>query len=323
MLLNKEPPAMWSIAKKIQYHLNTMGFETGGIDGLFGVKSSSALILLQYYMDKKKVTGKVDNTALNIVKAAVNNKLTYSKVKEYVDQNWRKTPPSIEINNFKKNGHLSVENMVRIPTSSFGDAIAEKSAAISWAMLVKSANEYNKAVSNENMLDIGNFAVAGLYGAYRPYHYQVEAYINYRHGGNPAACPTFTNGGKGIARANRFNANNAIAEAWINRNWNSFIDDGKWNDVPENITRNGGDLEGYGHSDHGWGLAIDFCTGGEKSGRSYDREVRWLERNAGKYGFYPLLDSPKTFPDGSNNYKETWHWSYNFSETLPGVKIWS
>jgi hypothetical protein len=306
----REPPAIWSAAKKIQYYLQIMGFDTGGLDGRFGVKSSSGLILLQYNLGSECVNGRLDDATLSTVINAAENGLTYSKVKHYVDNNWRKRLPSIETNFMKNNGHLSKENMARIPTSTCGDAVAESETAIAWAMLIKHASEFNEKEDMKKKLNLDSFAAAGPYAAYRPYHYQVEAYINYRHGGNPAAYPTFTKDSSNIIRANRYSANNEAAEAWITGNWRNFINDGKWNDVPEQVTSEGGALEGYGHSDHGWGLAIDFCTGGEKSGRSYNKEIRWLEQNAGMFGFRPLLDNPQTFPDGANNYKETWHWSY-------------
>ena len=314
MLLMIKPSEEWSIAKKIQYYLCSMGFDTGGVDGLFGVKSSSSIILLQYYLGSCKVDGMLNNITLNIVKTAADGGLKYAEVKGCVEDKWRRLKPSVETGDLKKNGHLSTANMVRIPTSRYEIALAEKETAIAWAMLVKYVNEYNNIVKTNSRLDVNNFAAAGTYAAYRPYHYQVEAYINYRHGGNPAACPAFTNGAGSVVRANRFNANNKIAEAWISDNWNCFINNGEWNNVPENVTAAGGALEGYGCSDHGWGIAIDFCTGGEKLGRSYDREVRWLEQNAHRFGFFPLLDDPHTFPDGANNYKESWHWSYNDQE---------
>lgn len=307
----KEPPVMWSIAKKIQYYLDVIGFNTGGVDGLFGTKSRSGLILFQYYLNDKNVNLDLDDETLNKVRAAAVGGLTYAKVKAYLEKSWRRRTPTIDTTNKSENGHLSTENMVKIPTVSYEDAVAEKETAFAWAMLVKCAVEYNEMAADNNKLNISNFAAAGSNAAYRSYHYQVEAYVNYRHGGNLAACPTFTKGKKNIVRSNRFNANNAFAEAWIVDNWRNFIEDGKWNDVPEYVTAEGGDMEGYGHSDHGWGLAIDFCTGGEKSGRSYDKEVKWLEQHAGKFGFSPLLGEPPTFSLGSNNYRESWHWSYN------------
>lgn len=305
----KEPPAMWSLAKKLQYYLQAIGFDTGGLDGQFGVRSSSGLILLQYCLDNENVSGRIDDTSLDGVKSAAESGLTYAKVKSYLDNNWRKRLPSVETNFIRNNGHLKTEKLVRISTSVFGNAFIERETAVAWAMLVKYACEFNDNVL-KNKLNLSSFAAAGPYAGYRPYHYQVEAYVNYRHGGNPAAYPTFTKDSQCILRANRYNANNPSAEKWILENWSKFIHDGKWNDVPEQATAEGGALEGYGHSDHGWGLAIDFCTGGEKSGRSSGREACWLEKSAGKFGFKPLLDHPQTFPDGTNYYMETWHWTY-------------
>jgi hypothetical protein len=310
MPFQKEPPAEWSMAKKIQFYLQRIGFDTGGLDGRFGVKSSAGLILLQAFLENEGVSGRLDAAALNMVKTAAEGGLTYTKLKNELDTNWKRRLPAIETNCIKKNGHISPGNLVRVPTSKCEDAFAEREMSVAWAMLVKYAFEYNQSEEAKSRLNLNAFAAAGPYAAYRPYHFQVEAYVNYRHGGNPAAYPTFTKDSGSILRANHYNANNPAAEAWILENWNQFSSDGKWNDVPEQATAAGGALEGYGHSDHGWGLAIDFSTGGEKSGRSSVKEVRWLEKNAGKFGFRPLLDNPPTFPDGANNYLETWHWSY-------------
>lgn len=78
-------------------------------------------------------------------------------------------------------------------------------------------------------------------------------------------------------------------------------------------------------SKHGWGIAIDFNTGdpGGNKGKQYytsgskkgkpiygtgvatTNEVKWLEENAGYYGFQAY------YYDKKNKYfKETWHWDY-------------
>lgn len=123
----KEPPVMWSIAKKIQYYLNAVGFDTGGVNGLFGVKSTSGLILLQYYLNDKNVNGKPDEETFNKVRAAAVRGLTYAKVKVYLEKSWRRKIPTVDTANKSENGHLSTGKMVRIPTASYHiDTLTER-----------------------------------------------------------------------------------------------------------------------------------------------------------------------------------------------------
>lgn len=56
-----------------------------------------------------------------------------------------------------------------------------------------------------------------------------------------------------------------------------------------------------GHSNHGWGLAIDLDTTQAKT-------FRWLCRNAPKYGFY--LQGAKIVNGKPNPEYEPWHWQY-------------
>ncbi len=66
-----------------------------------------------------------------------------------------------------------------------------------------------------------------------------------------------------------------------------------------------------GTSNHGWGLAIDFNLDDAQKGKATSNELKWLEKNARRFGFEPYLDKAKPkFKDGSNNYYETWHWNY-------------
>jgi hypothetical protein len=57
-----------------------------------------------------------------------------------------------------------------------------------------------------------------------------------------------------------------------------------------------------GTSNHGWGLAVDFCGGIERAGSSaYD----WMKANAGRFGwFHPDWAEP----GGSR--PEAWHWEF-------------
>lgn len=57
-----------------------------------------------------------------------------------------------------------------------------------------------------------------------------------------------------------------------------------------------------GSSNHGWGLAVDFCGGVQDSGSAaYD----WMKANAGRFGWYhPEWAEP------SGSKPEAWHWEY-------------
>ena len=266
-----------------------MGFDTGGVDGLFGVKSSASLIMLQYYLDGSNVTGEPDTSSYDSVRNAANSGITYSTVMTYINSNWSCGIPTIQ-KVTTTNGYLSTGNMVRVPTSSYGDAYLEEQAAISWAMMVNGAMQA--------LIDVTKYATMGANSGYRTYHSQIEAYIDYRHGGNIASCPYFAKGRtteEAILPENRStasDANNTYAESWIQTNWSNFTDDGVWNDVPDIATESGGDLFGYGGSNHGWGLAIDMDLTG-----SGTPEHNWLVSNASTYGFVPYT-------------AEYWHWDY-------------
>ena len=59
-----------------------------------------------------------------------------------------------------------------------------------------------------------------------------------------------------------------------------------------------------GHSNHGWGRAIDF-TDGRGLLSCYDREFLWLQRNAHRFGWV----HPAWAHCGSA-LEEAWHWEY-------------
>ncbi|MCR6689422.1 MAG: M15 family metallopeptidase [Cellulomonas sp.] len=61
-----------------------------------------------------------------------------------------------------------------------------------------------------------------------------------------------------------------------------------------------------GKSNHGWGLAVDFCSS-MTSGSRWD----WLQANAATYGF----ENPDWAQPGGSGPYERWHWEY-----LKGVK---
>ncbi|WP_129337509.1 M15 family metallopeptidase [Cellulomonas endophytica] len=67
----------------------------------------------------------------------------------------------------------------------------------------------------------------------------------------------------------------------------------------------GGLAAAPGKSNHGWGLAIDLCSG-ETTGARWT----WMNANAGTYGW----ENPDWAQPGGSGPYERWHWEY-----LPGV----
>jgi LAS superfamily LD-carboxypeptidase LdcB len=65
-----------------------------------------------------------------------------------------------------------------------------------------------------------------------------------------------------------------------------------------------------GFSDHGLGRAIDLNVSDPQTGVAQSYELKWLEKNAQRFGFVPLLDKTETEEKRVNYYKETWHWIY-------------
>ncbi|MFN2539119.1 MAG: D-alanyl-D-alanine carboxypeptidase family protein [Mycobacteriales bacterium] len=57
-----------------------------------------------------------------------------------------------------------------------------------------------------------------------------------------------------------------------------------------------------GTSEHGWGLAVDFCGGIQNSGSAAHN---WMRANAGRFGWY---HPDWAQPSGSR--PEAWHWEY-------------
>ena len=70
--------------------------------------------------------------------------------------------------------------------------------------------------------------------------------------------------------------------------------------------KKGGIAAPAGLSNHGWGLAVDFCS------QTYTGERRdWLWDNAGIFGW----ENPEWAREGGSGYYEPWHWEY-----VPGVQ---
>ena len=294
-------PATYTTNQQAQYYLNNMGFDIGGLnkgkpDGVMGVKSSSALIMTQWFAGVN-VTGEVDEYTLKILKYLVEHGFTYDIICSFVNETWKPEKSTTDTSNPKNNGNLAKENLTRLPTASGGNAIDETNTAIAWSMLVQGAIQYNNSNKKEfGTLNINKFALSGTYAGYRPYHQQVEAWIDDIYlDGNPA-----------YSIKNNFTDKNKANE-WINKNKKNFKSEPIWDNVPDSVTQPGAPLAGYGASNHGWGVAIDFAVGGNKFGYAKTPEVRWLENNAEKYGFTGLIDH--TDKNGIY-YKETWHWEY-------------
>ncbi|HET8616548.1 MAG TPA: M15 family metallopeptidase [Actinomycetales bacterium] len=62
-----------------------------------------------------------------------------------------------------------------------------------------------------------------------------------------------------------------------------------------------------GSSEHGWGLAVDLCDGGDVAGTP---EHDWLLKNAPEFGW----DNPAWARPGGSR-PEAWHWEYVAGET--------
>ena len=57
-----------------------------------------------------------------------------------------------------------------------------------------------------------------------------------------------------------------------------------------------------GTSNHGWGLAVDFCGGVQEFGTAAHE---WMKANAGKFGwFHP------EWAQRSGSKPEAWHWEF-------------
>jgi peptidoglycan hydrolase-like protein with peptidoglycan-binding domain len=295
------PPDSYSNNQVAQYYLNAMGFDIGTnkegkplIDGIMGVKSSAAIIIFQYSQGLH-ITGVADTTTLEKLRECANSGVTYNSIMgSDVINNWKPGTPTISRDK-ETNGFLDEYNMVRLPTVSCADAYAERETAIAWSMMVNGAMEYNKTADKK--LNINSFSLTGPNSGYRSYHMQVEAYIKWQHlDGNEAA-----DVGKNWKDP-------AKAKQWIESNKKNFGKNGSWNNVPDDVTAVGGALEGYGASDHGWGLALDMNLGNGENCVASTAEVLWLESNASKYGFTGYVNGKDKY--GRTVYAETWHWYY-------------
>jgi LAS superfamily LD-carboxypeptidase LdcB len=63
-----------------------------------------------------------------------------------------------------------------------------------------------------------------------------------------------------------------------------------------------------GHSNHGYGTAVDLCGGVQNQGSA---QFNWLRANSRKYEwFHPSWAYSSPF--------EPWHWEYTKENTQPG-----
>jgi len=199
---NREATAKLDANKKAQYYLDYMGFETGGVDGVMGVKSSAAIILFQYSQGLS-VTGEVDTATLEKLTQCADSGITYSGIMESdVVKNWAPKASATNPNDTKNypNGQLDTSQMTRIPTFDYGDAKVDRQAAIGWAMMVNAAVQYNKTAADSDKLNISKFAAAGPNSGFRSYAKQKEFYDLYiNHNGNFACVPGTSPHGWGLA----------------------------------------------------------------------------------------------------------------------------
>lgn len=284
---------------EVQHYLNLLGFDIGEIDGILGVKSSSALLLFQYSQGIP-ITGRPDEETIDALKDKLMEGLRYDDIMNSDKiKNWKPAPPSIDTSDLKINGWLKTENLTRMPGMTkygiYQDAYAERETAIAWAMMVFAAMEHNKQTTG-NKLNINNFMLKGDDSGYRSYHMQVEAFFYEKMDANAAAKPYFNN--------------KEAAEAWYNEEKHKIQWSADWNNIERHLTEKDGILWGHGKSNHGFGIALDMYVGHRKYSPADTKEAKWLEENGHRFGFKGYINKEKTNENGVTTYTETWHWEY-------------
>lgn len=307
------PPADYDTVKKIQHYLVQLGFDIGifadgtpMIDGDCGNRTIAAILVLQNSVGID-ITGQPDEQTLNKLIELVESGKKYGDIfKAFVP-----SEHPVVVLDKELNGHLPEEEakkLFRVRANNGGYALMQKSEAIAWAYLV------NEVVTQTDF-NVNKFFPSYSTTGYREYKDQVRFYAGYylkqqgyshSHNAAIAAVPQFD---IGLEKAKQF--------IWEHRedfsNDQYFFD--KYVGKPGDNNKY---LSGYGSSNHGNGVALDLDLqdpGSDKGGKGYatTAEVRWLEKNAGRFGFKPYLAKPdKIKKDGImvNNYAETWHWNY-------------
>jgi len=307
--------------------LKNLGFTIEGSGNTNRVELSSALIVIQWYLSglansNVKINGDINdkNTIEKIRQMLVQGKLKPKEDGKLNDdllkaiKNWKPEKPSLGTNkNTTKNGHLSTTNMALLPCVGSGYAIDDKSTAVAWAMMVQGAIDYNEKgkYSKQEMADygtrlnLGNFLVLGTNSAYRSYHMQVEAYLDWDRRGKPenAATPVFT-GSKGWTEYYKIKKKLGPLPANVS---------GGWNNIDEYLTGDGEYLDGYGSSNHGIGAALDLNFGLSQYAPIGKGARHWVEdfgRSYGFTGYYKNGDTRYHESHGKGNFKESWHLNY-------------
>lgn len=262
------PPADYTDNQKAQYYLSNMGFDTGGVDGIMGVRSSSSLIIFQYSQGIP-ITGEADSTTLSKLEECGNNGTTYQSImKSDKIANWKPGKPTFDKND--KNGELDTSKMAIIPGYDDNGKLSTvkigRETAVNWAMMVEGAKEYNKTAVVK--LNLNTFAASSPVSGYRDYQQQV--------------------GIRNRWAARIKNAYNSDESSKYKTQVQEAMAKGmSESDALAKITRKYS--ANPGSSNHGWGKAIDFSFGDGSN------EHNWLKANASKYGFNPYA-------------AEHWHW---------------
>ena len=260
MMVKNGDPAAWGkyITQKVQYYLHEVGFDIGTdkngnplLDGLFGPRTASAVILMQYYLDGENVNGRADDLkTLELIRNAAMQGVTFKDIKEYMSQ-WKPESPSYAVSE-KDNGYIPVEHLARISTMNGGYDLIQKEVAVAWAKLIQDVLEYNKTAKDEDKLKLSAFTCSD---GYRPYVDQVRLYAGYYL---EDVAKLLGTSNYNIAATPKFNIGVKNAHEYIKQHVNEFKKD------PYKFAENAvssGILSGYGTSNHGYGLAIDFNFG--------------------------------------------------------------
>jgi hypothetical protein len=264
------------IIKEAQKLLEEMGFDIGSIDGISGINTNSAVILVQYFMTSS-VTGVIDEKFVEVLRNLKEDGTNKDQIMWYFNNQWK--PEKAEING--ANGRLDVNDFAQV-TATGGIAYLEKNTAVAWAFMVQSAIDYNNNLrEGATKLDINQFKLQGSASGYRSFESQQYYWDLWQAGkGNRAAYPGTSNHGFGVAM-------DLMLET--NRQDVTVYKDGTMKDIYGNvITKNGEKV-----------LACD--------------ELLWLMKNYEKFGLKPQGAKVNKDENGKMEsvfFGETWHYDY-------------